>query len=237
MISVDFACLDLAPNSRILDIGCGSGRHTAAAYAMADVAVVGADADYSDLQQAKSRLNFHDRVGAHANGCWALAAADITHLPFDDQSFDLVICAEVLEHIPDHIAAVRESSRVLKPGCHLVVSVPRRWPETLCWALSRQYRNTQGGHLRIYATQGLITLIRAHGLIHWRTHYAHSLHTPYWWLKCLVGPDRNRLWPVERFHQFLTWDMMQKPRLTRCLDRWLNPLMGKSVVLYFRKSV
>jgi hypothetical protein len=69
----------------------------------------------------------------------------------------------------------------------------------------------------------------------WRTHYAHSLHTPYWWLKCLLGIERNDLFPVAAYQRFLTWDMMQKPRLTRRVEHWLNPVMGKSVVLYFRK--
>jgi SAM-dependent methyltransferase len=235
VITVDFQCLRLVAPSRILDIGCGSGRHLAAAWDLNSGPVVGADPDFKDLQASDARLNLHARWSPRQKNCWSLAAADMTHLPFRDASFDVVICSEVLEHIADHRRAIRESIRVLKPAGRLVVSVPRRWPETVCWAISRRYRHSPGGHIRIYNPQKLIRLISSGGLALLRTHYAHSLHAPFWWLKCLLGIDRTDLWPVAAYHRFLTWDMMQKPRLTRLLERWLNPLMGKSIVLYFQK--
>lgn len=237
MITVDFQCLKLNDRSRILDIGCGTGRHTAAAYDLNKGPVVGADPSFDDLLAARERLGLHMAYAPRRKGAWSLAAADMTHLPFRDGCFDMVICSEVLEHIGPWRRAVRESIRVLKPDGHLVVSVPRRWPETICWALSPGYRSTPGGHIRIFKTGDLVAWIRSKGLAHRRTHYAHGLHTPYWWLKCLLGIERRRLWPVAVYERFLTWDMMKKPRLTRCLERWLNPVMGKSVVLYFRKPV
>lgn len=236
MITVDFQALSMGNGSAILDIGCGSGRHTAAAFDLDKGLVVGADKNLNDIQQAESKLHWHENAAPHEKSRWSLAAADITNLPFKDRCFDLVICSEVLEHIPDDVQAIQEIIRVLKPGKNLVVSVPRQWPETICWALSHQYRHTQGGHIRIYKAQNLIRTLQSHGTIHWRTHYAHSLHTPYWWLKCLMGPQKDHLRPVNLYHRFLTWDLMKKPGITRFLDRLLNPLMGKSVVLYFRKA-
>jgi ubiquinone/menaquinone biosynthesis C-methylase UbiE len=127
MITVDFKCLSVHDHSRILDIGCGSGRHTAAAYDLRRGSVIGADPNFNDLQEACTRLDLHARWTPRKKGAWSLAAADISHLPFRDNSFDVVICSEVLEHIADHRRAVQESIRVLKPGCQLVVSIPRRW--------------------------------------------------------------------------------------------------------------
>lgn len=236
MITVDFSCLPVQEHTRILDIGCGSGRHTAAAYDLKKGSVIGADPSFKDLQQAGARLDLHARWTPRRRGAWSLAAADISRLPFRDGSFDVVICSEVLEHVADHHRAVQESIRVLKPGCQLVVSVPRRWPETICWALSRRYRQTPGGHVRIFNVRRLTRQIQAGGMVLWRTHFAHSLHTPYWWLKCLLGIERQDVLPVAAYHRLLAWDMMQKPRLTRRLETWLNPLLGKSVVLYFRKA-
>ncbi len=235
MLTVDFKYLSITPRSRILDIGCGSGRHTAAAYEQTGVHVVGADLETPSLQEARRRLNFHESFCPSVESCWSLAGAEITNLPFETHSFDVVICSEVLEHISDHHHATRELLRVLKPKGHLAISVPRRWPESLCWALSRQYRQSSGGHIRIYARDALIQLIQDQGAVHHRTHHAHGLHAPFWWLKCLLGLDRNDLWPVKLYHRFLIWDMMDNPRLTQILDRILNPLMGKSVVLYFYK--
>lgn len=236
MITVDFKSLRLKPGCKILDIGCGSGRHTAAAYDLDMGQVVGADSEVADLREARSRLSWHESFCRHDQGRWSLCGADITALPFKDRCFDLVVCSEVLEHIPDHGKALQESIRVLKPGHDLVVSVPRRWPESICWAFSRQYRTTRGGHIRIYHARRLIRRIQSFNMIHWMTHYAHSLHAPFWWLKCLLGPERDHLLPVFLYQRLLTWDIMKKPRLTRLVESALNPVMGKSVVMYFRKS-
>ncbi len=58
------------------------------------------------------------------NGRWGISVADIYRLPFWDSSFDLVICSEVLEHIPDDRKAMRELFRVLKPGGWSIIQVP-----------------------------------------------------------------------------------------------------------------
>lgn len=236
MITVEFKRLKVAPGFRILDIGCGNGRHTGAAYDLKNVIAVGADLNFKDLKTAAERLKWHDGMVDHCNGSWNLSAADVTALPFADHCFDLVICSEVLEHVPEHECAIREILRVLKPGHDLVVSVPRYWPERICWALSKQYRNTKGGHIRIYKRKYLEKLFFSNGARTWASHFAHALHTPFWWLKCLVGPDRNDVSWVNLYHRFLTWDLMQKPAVTRLLEKILNPLMGKSIVLYFKKQ-
>ena len=41
---------------------------------------------------------------------------------------------------------------------------------------------------------------------------------------------------VNIYHRMLTWDIMEKPKITRSIDMLLNPLLGKSLVLYFKKS-
>jgi len=51
-----------------------------------------------------------------------------TDIPQEDASFDTLVCTEVLEHVPDPLKALREMSRVLKPGGHLVLSTPMYWP-------------------------------------------------------------------------------------------------------------
>ena len=236
MITVDFSRIPLDPGSRILDIGCGNGRHVCEAYRLRDASVAGADLDFKNVLEARERLRFHDQLGEHGGGTWHLNVADIGHLPYNSRVFDLVICSEVMEHIQDEHAAISELKRVLKPGQFLALSVPRNLPERVCWLLSDEYHQVNQGHVRIYTKEAMIHLFESNGFTLLGTHFAHSLHTPYWWLKCLVGPTREDHPLVRAYHRFLTWDIMQKPRLTRRLDQFLNPLMGKSLVLYFRKN-
>jgi SAM-dependent methyltransferase len=236
MITADFKRLALTPGARVLDVGCGSGRHTCEAFRFPRVTAVGADRNPADLEEARNRLRFHEQVGAHGGGRWALLAADARHLPFPTAAFDVVICAEVLEHIPDHRAAAAETVRVLRPGGILMVSVPRYLPERICWALSPDYHTVNQGHVRIYRRRELRGLFAPLGLIPQGGHYAHALHTPFWWLKCLVGPQRDQVPAVRLYHRLLVWDILRKPFFTRLLERLLNPLLGKSLVLYFRKS-
>ncbi|MFP4389769.1 MAG: class I SAM-dependent methyltransferase [Desulfococcaceae bacterium] len=234
MITVDPDRLRLRPGDRVLDIGCGSGRHMDAALRRDGVHVTGIDLNDADLSQARDRCQYLADFVA-CRGRWTLVRASATALPFPDAAFDAVICAEVLEHVPDHRRAAAEAVRVLRPGGDLAVSVPRRWPETICWGLSAAYRNTPGGHIRIYRREALMALLQAAGTVPRDHHYAHGLHTPYWWLKCLAGPDRPPRGLLALYHRLLVWDMMAAPRITRLLERLLNPLMGKSRVVYLRK--
>lgn len=237
MITVDFKRLNMRPGEKILDMGCGSGRHTGEASRFKGVTVIGADMNYNDLIETRNRLNFIKNCGEHGGGQRGISAADITSLPFKNNSFHHVICSEVLEHIPDDAKAAHELIRVLKPGGSLVVSVPRFFPEKICWALSKQYYTANGGHVRIYKKDNIFSLFKNSGLIHIKSHFAHSIHTPYWWLKCLVGPNRDDSVAVNLYHRMLTWDIMEKPKLTRTIDKLLNPILGKSLVLYFKKGV
>jgi ubiquinone/menaquinone biosynthesis C-methylase UbiE len=234
--TVDFKKCDIKPGYRILDIGCGSGRHTAAAYRFKDVVAIGADRSHAELAEAKERLKCHDQVGENGGGIWGLTMADVKALPFADHFFDLVICCEVLEHIVEDQNAARELIRVLKPGHHLVVSVPRFWPERVCWALSSQYANSNNGHIRIYRKKNLIALLENKGVQPWALHYAHSLHAPYWWLKCLLGLTREDSKLVNLYQRFLNWDIMKKPKLVSWIDKLLNPILGKSLVIYLKKE-
>jgi len=236
MVTVEFDRLTVKPGFKILDIGCGSGRHTCAAYQCRKATTIGVDLNFDDLNEARGRLQLHDRLGEHGGGIWALSAADVLNLPFKDDHFNLVICSEVLEHILSHRGAIREIVRVLQPGCNLVVSVPRYWPERICWALSTEYHTAAGGHVRIFKQTQLVTELQNAGVKPWARHYAHSLHTPFWWLKCLVGPNRENSLPVNLYHRFLTWDIMKQPRSTRLVDNLLNPILGKSIVVYLRKE-
>ncbi|WP_457553526.1 class I SAM-dependent methyltransferase [Desulfobacula sp.] len=235
MITIDFNHLGIHPDDRILDIGCGEGRHTIKACQQKNTICVGADFEFKTLVATQKKLNFHEAFNDLQCKSVDLFCMDVTRLPFKNSSFDLVICSEVLEHIPDDAKAISELVRILKPGKILAVSVPRFWPEKICWLLSDEYFNANMGHVRIYKKKSLTHAIESSGLKNYACHYAHSIHSPFWWLKCFVGPNRTDSKLVNLYHSLLVWDLMKKPKFTTFIDKLLNPILGKSLVLYFKK--
>jgi len=96
---------------------------------------------------------------------------------------------------------------------------------------------TVGGHVRIYSATELKAKLRSAGLEVTASHHAHALHSPYWWLKCAVGPRNNDHSLVKKYREFLEWDIMTQPRSMQVAERALSPLMGKSFVVYSRKPL
>lgn len=235
MLTVDYGRLRLQPGERVLDLGCGGGRHAFESYRRG-ARVVAVDADAAEVKGAAEMLGGMWEAGeGGAGGGGAAVQGDALRLPFRDGCFDRVIAAEVLEHIPDDGAAMADLARVLRPGGVLAVTVPRFGPELVNWALSDDYHVRPGGHVRIYRRSQLLGRLAGSGLRPLGGHHAHSLHTPYWWLRCLVGVDRDRHPLVRAYHSVLVWDIVKGPALTRVAGRMLDPLIGKSLVVYLRK--
>jgi len=215
----------------MLDLGCGEGRHiTGLLQLNKQLTFIGLDLNRKDLQStAEKILIWYPEEKSQT----ALLQASGLQLPFADSSFDHIICSEVLEHIDNYQQVLQEIKRVLKPNGHLCISVPRAWPEKICWWLSKAYYQVEGGHLRIFNARKLKQEVNTLGLQAYKRHWAHALHAPYWWLKCLFWERENFL--LRAYHKLLLWDLMRKPALTYYLEKGLNPLIGKSVVFYFRK--
>ena len=89
--------------------------------------------------------------------------------------------------------------------------------------------------MRIYTGDELVDKLTAAGLEYDGRAHVHGMHSPYWWLKCAVGVDDDQHPLVKAYHRLLVWDIMKKPLLTRLADRVLDPLVGKSLVLYLHK--
>ncbi len=234
MQTIDFSRLNIQPHDRILDLGCGEGRHSIGAYMLHDqIEVFGLDLNREDIATARQRFQTF-AAAENTDKSLSFFLADGLKLPFCNSSFDKVICSEVLEHIPDYRRILKEIDRVLKPDGILAISVPRAWPERICWALSDAYHLVKGGHIRIFNATSLHREVEALGLRRYARHWAHSLHVPYWWLKCLFWGQDNKL--VNTYHKLLVWDLMKKPFITQFFDKLLNPVMGKSIVMYFKRD-
>ena len=234
MLTIDFDRLGVLPGHALLDLGCGTGRHTFEALRRG-AEVVALDHNGEDMPGVEVTVAAMVDAGevSPPDGPVTLRA-DALALPFPDDSFDRVIASEILEHVPEDGAAIAEIVLVVRPGGLVAVSVPRRWPERICWALSDSYHEVEGGHVRIYRGDQLLAMLQHAGLEPLESHHAHALHSAYWWLKCASGVEReNSL--TRGYHRLLVWDMMRRPWLTQNAERLLNPVLGKSLVLYLRK--
>ena len=235
MLTVDFGRYPVGPGDRVLDLGCGAGRHAFEALRRG-ATVVALDTGAAELRGVQEMVAAMQAAGEVPAGARAgTVRGDATAMPFPDGVFDRVIAAEVLEHIPADGRALREIARVLRPGGQLAVTVPAWLPERICWRLSADYHNVPGGHVRIYTRLELATKLAQAGLVPGGHHHAHGLHSPYWWLKCAVGVHDDDHPLARAYHRLLVWDIMKRPAATRLTEQALNPLIGKSLVIYAAK--
>ncbi|HET6908337.1 MAG TPA: class I SAM-dependent methyltransferase [Mycobacteriales bacterium] len=232
MLTVDFDQFPIEPGEQVLDLGCGFGRHAFEAYRRG-ANVVAVDRSAEEVEQVTAMFRAMQAEGEAPAGLIARAVrADLLSLPFPDASFDVVMASEVLEHIPADEQAMAEIARVVRPGGRVAVTVPRWWPERICWALSREYHEVSGGHVRIYKGDVLADRLSGAGLLPRSSHHAHALHSPYWWLNCALGKESV---PSRLYHRVLVWDIMRRPWVTRTAEQALNPVLGKSLVMYADK--
>ncbi|MCU4186928.1 class I SAM-dependent methyltransferase [Acidiferrimicrobium sp. IK] len=237
MLTVRYDRLGVQPGDRLMDMGAGGGRHAFEAMRRGAV-VIAVDADSGEVKNAAGMMQAmvsEDRATRASGGRGAATVGNALSLPFADGTFDRIIAAEVLEHIPDDRGAIAELARVLRPGGTIAVTVPRWLPELVTWAISDDYHMVPGGHVRIYRRSVLTRRLEAAGLSPYGGHHAHALHSPYWWLKAAVGVDNAEHPLVRAYHRMLVWDITAHTPVTRLPEKVLNPVLGKSTVIYLRK--
>jgi SAM-dependent methyltransferase len=237
MLTVDYDRLDLRAGHSLLDLGCGFGRHAFEA-ARRGAQVTACDMALPELIDVRNTFGAMHEAGEIAPDLpCAQVAGDATRLPFASNTFDRIIASEVLEHIPGDLDALAELTRILKPGGIIAATVPTFLPERICWAINSDYHAPAavGGHVRIYTRAELWAKMISVGLRPTDAHQTHGLHSPYWWLKCAVGIDNDDHPLVRKYHDLLVWEITDQPTVLRLAGRLLDPLIGKSTVLYAEK--
>jgi SAM-dependent methyltransferase len=160
------------PNARVLDLGCGPGNLLD--YLTPFGSVYGSDFSADALRFCMGR------------GLTRLFRADFHDLPLRSESFDLVTCIDVIEHLDDDRRAIGELMRILRPSGMLVVSVPAfqfLWGD----------HDTLYGHRRRYTTGALREKLEAAGLEMVKLSYFEPLFVAPLWLfrnlKKLLGRE------------------------------------------------
>ena len=115
------------------------------------------------------------------------------------------------------------------------MSAFRQWPEWICWQLSEQYRTTPGGHIRIFDATHLRREIQQQGFEFVGRGRCTCTACPLLVVEVPLLASRTGALVLRWYHKLLVWDLMAQPWLTRAIDGLLNPVMGKSIILYFTK--
>jgi SAM-dependent methyltransferase len=157
VLDVVIAGLGLPEGARILDAGCGSGRN------MVELARYGSVTGI-ELSETSVAL-------ARERGAGEVVAGSVLEMPFPDQSFDLVVSLDVIEHLEDDLSALRELRRTVAPGGSLLVTVPAyQW----LWSGHDEINH----HHRRYTRRSLQRVAEQAGWQQARTTYFNSLLLP-----------------------------------------------------------
>ncbi len=235
MLTIDYNLLGVQDGERILDVGCGHGRHSWEAYKRNGCLICALDIEEESLIKTRYVLRLMDEQ-ANSKRNWLVIRGDAVNLPFKDAFFDKIICSEVLEHLSDDQQGVREMVRVLKDDGILAVSVPTYLTETVYWRISKDYYNHPGGHIRKYKSREIFNLLEQSNLHIYAIRHEHALHSIYWLLRCLFGVKNEKALIPALYHKFLVWDLKIRSKPIRLLESLLNLFFPKSIVLYARRG-
>jgi SAM-dependent methyltransferase len=167
-------------SSRVLDFGCFDGYTLRALRRRVDITGVGVDISADAVRLAAELTKTHDLQ---------FIVADGVALPFPDGHFDVVVCSEILEHVPDLDAVLSELARVLRVGGRLYATMPNSLVHVFppLRPLCRRVDRIEG-HVRRLTKDDFLEITRRHGFEPLRTRYRGFVFSALWYGTVIYNP-------------------------------------------------
>jgi SAM-dependent methyltransferase len=222
----------ILPEHTVIDVGCGDGGF------IGFVARRGAEVIFID-QDAARLAGTETRIKQSQARAYRAIQSDCDPIPLDDGTGDLVICTEVLEHVPDPAKFLDEVIRIAKPGAQLLISVPDERSEQLVSVTAPPECFQVPNHIRMFSAQAFESLIRGAGLeieSHEFTGCFWSIFWPLSWMTCEPGDGL----PVDNPHPIMQhwvelWRLVQEHPDGHKVRDAFNLLLPKSQTIVARK--
>ena len=231
METFNFNSLNLKKIKTAIDVGCGNGRHLKSlGFRLSNAKIIGIDQSCEEITKLQDEFSNH--ICKNQNS-YKFLMGDVRNIDIEDNSQDLVICSEVLEHVPNFKDVLKECYRILKPGAVILISVPSYLPESLCWKYSKEYMQTPGGHIRIFKKVFLKECFRELNLKLFKYHREHAIHSIYWIFKARNKMKEDKF--LKSLHALLVRQMFGQAKISLLIEKILNPFFGKSECFYLRK--
>ena len=219
----------IGPDDVVVDVGCGDGSLSLfAANQKAKVIATDVCPNSVELTRAKLKKSPAREFEVHVS--------DSLPLPLEDNVATKIICREVLEHVPDPAAVMKELVRVGKPGAQFLITVPDPLGESVQKKIAPPEYWAPPNHLRVFGREEFGQLLEQGGLEIEHRHF-HGFYWSIWWI--LFWAAGQELGEPEKpilHHWTATWDeLISKPESRHIKDA-LEEFMPKSQILVARKA-
>jgi ubiquinone/menaquinone biosynthesis C-methylase UbiE len=218
--------------STVIDVGCGDGS------LIAFCARQGAEVIFVDLDE--QRLAFTEQqVKASPAHAYQAIHSDCNPIPLADNTGDVVICTEVLEHVDDPRNFLAELVRIAKPGGQLLISVPDARSEQLIGATAPPAYFQAPNHIRIFAEGELQQLVIEAGLEIEQEQWFGGFWSMYLALSWLTAESPQSL-PIDNPHPITDhwtrlWLEVQKHPQGKVIRDTFNQLLPRTLSIVARK--
>jgi len=229
MLTADYRLLAVKPGQKILDAGCGAGRHCFEAFRRG-MEVYALDYSLEEVKKVMYSLAAAEAKDKANGGKWQMLTGDVHSLPFADNCFDRIICAEVVEHTWEDTRVLKELARILKPRGRIAITTPTYFTEYAYDKLSPLYFTNPGGHIRKFLPKELAEKIKMTGLNIYATRFAHGYHSAYWLLRCIFGLE-NENHPVAKAYRWALVQTFYSPMMFK-LEKVFDYICPKSIIFY-----